>query len=75
MNDTNKSHDATSSATTAPRGNIHDSLYKLLFSHKVVIEELLRYFVPSTILGTVNFASLERCSDSFINRKGAERRE
>ncbi|MBQ9452913.1 MAG: Rpn family recombination-promoting nuclease/putative transposase [Desulfovibrio sp.] len=54
---------------------IYDSLYKLLFSHKVAIEDLLRYFVSATILGSVDFHSLERCPDSFINRKRAERRE
>ena len=56
-------------------GNTHDSLYKLLFSHKVVTEELLRYYIPSAILGEIDFTSLERCPDSFINRKRAERRE
>lgn len=59
---------------TVWREALHDSLYKLLFSHALIMENLLRYFIPADMLGHVNYATLERCPDSFINRKRRERR-
>ena len=59
---------------TVTKETIHDSLYKLLFSFAIIMENLLRYFIPHDMLGPLNYATLERCAESFINRNRRERR-
>jgi len=44
----------------------HDSGYKLLFSHALVVEDLLRGFVAEDWVAELDFASLEKVGGSYI---------
>ena len=45
----------------------HDASYKLLFSHRELVADLLRGFLPAEWVSTLDFASLERLGTSFIS--------
>ena len=47
----------------------HDASYKLLFSHARMMEDLLQGFVHEAWVHDVDFATLERVSDSHISPK------
>lgn len=46
---------------------MHDSTYKLLFSHSQMIEDLLRGFVPGDWVARLDFATLEKLNASFVS--------
>ena len=66
---------STKSRKTRGGPNLHDSFYKLYFGFTLVTADLLRYFVPSDLLENLDFSTLERYPDTFINRNLHERRE
>ncbi len=45
---------------------MHDSGYKLLYSHAAMVRDLLRGFVPGAWVRELDFATLERCSGSYV---------
>jgi len=51
----------------------HDPGYKRLFSHPIVVEELLRGFVHGDWLERLDFSTLERMSNSFVSDDLRER--
>src|SRR5436305_2015546 len=51
----------------------HDSGYKLLFSHKRMVEELLRGFVRESWVENLDFTTLERAGGSFTSDDLRER--
>src|SRR5882724_909782 len=51
----------------------HDSGYKLLFSHKRMVEELLRGFVRESWVSSLDFSSLQKVSNSFVSDDLRER--
>jgi len=44
----------------------HDESYKLLFSHPQMVQDLLTGFVPEEWVRSVDFATLEKVSGTFI---------
>jgi hypothetical protein len=56
----------TPSSTKYRRAPSHDSGYKLLSSHAAMVSDPLRGFVPGTWVDTLDLASLERCSGSYV---------
>ena len=44
----------------------HDKRYKKLFSHPVIVKELLLYFIHEDFIKNLDFSSLERMDKSFI---------
>ncbi|MBN2443236.1 MAG: Rpn family recombination-promoting nuclease/putative transposase [Spirochaetales bacterium] len=44
----------------------HDKRYKKLFSHPVIVKELLLYFINEDFIKNIDFSSLERMDKSFI---------
>ena len=53
----------------------HDHSYKLLFSHAVMVEDLLRGFIPDVWVKELNFTTLEKVSSSFISDDLRERED
>lgn len=53
----------------------HDASYKLLFSHARMVEDLLRGFVHETWVHEIDWATLERVSDSQISDDLRSRRD
>jgi predicted transposase/invertase (TIGR01784 family) len=51
----------------------HDPGYKSLFSHRVMVEELLRGFVRQDWIERLDFSTLERVSNSFVSGDLRER--
>jgi predicted transposase/invertase (TIGR01784 family) len=51
----------------------HDGAYKLLFSHKQMIVELLRGFLRESWVQTLDFSTLERVGGSFVSDDLRER--
>ena len=54
----------------APR---HDPGYKAIFSHRTMVEEMLRGFVHGDWIERLDFSSLERVSSSFVSGDLRER--
>src|SRR6185312_16325012 len=54
-------------------GPEHDSGYKLLFSHRRMMESLCRGFLPELGSGCLDFATLERRASSFVSESFRER--
>lgn len=52
--------------------NAHDKRYKKLFSHPLIVEELLRYFVDEEFVEELDFTTLERQDKSFVNDEHRE---
>ncbi|MBS0420664.1 MAG: Rpn family recombination-promoting nuclease/putative transposase [Proteobacteria bacterium] len=53
-----------------------DSLYHRLFSHPLMVEGLVREFVPHELVAAVDFSGLQRVNPKFHpNRRWARRRE
>ena len=53
--------------STAPQRRLaHDSGYKLLYAHTAMVRDLLRGFVPGEWVQALDFATLERCSGSYV---------
>ena len=53
--------------STAPQRRLtHDSGYKLLYAHSAMVRDLLRGFVPGEWVQALDFATLERCSGSYV---------
>ena len=48
---------------------IHDSTYKKLFRHKLIIEELFTYYISKDECGLVDLSSLQREYTEFDNQK------
>ena len=44
----------------------HDKRYKKLFSHPVIVKELLLYFIDEAFIKDLDFTSLQRMDKSFI---------
>ena len=44
---------------------LHDHSYKLLFSHAVMVEDLLRGFVREDWVQAIDFATLEKVPGSY----------
>jgi len=51
----------------------HDPGYKRLFSHPVLVEELLRRFVRGDWISRLDFSTLERVGNSFVSEDLRER--
>jgi predicted transposase/invertase (TIGR01784 family) len=51
----------------------YDPAYKRFFSHPIIVEELLRGFVPGPWIEKLDFSTLERVSDSFVSEDLRER--
>lgn len=49
------------------RGPIHDSSYKLMYSHVAMVSDLLRGFVLGTWIDELDLATLEKCSGSYVS--------
>ena len=45
----------------------HDNSYKLLFSHKEMVEDLLRDFIDADWVGQVDFSTLEKVNASYVS--------
>ncbi|HZF13413.1 MAG TPA: Rpn family recombination-promoting nuclease/putative transposase [Thermoanaerobaculia bacterium] len=45
----------------------HDSGYKLLFSHREMVEDLLRGFLDADWIQDLDFSTLERVGDSYVS--------
>jgi hypothetical protein len=58
---------------TRREGGEHDSGYKLLFSHRRMMESLCRGFLPELGSGCLDFATLERRASSFVSESFRER--
>jgi hypothetical protein len=53
-----------------------DTLYHQLFSHPLMVEELVREFVPETLATDLDFSGLQRVNAKFYtSRESAQRRE
>ncbi|CAA7619557.1 conserved hypothetical protein [Magnetospirillum sp. SS-4] len=50
-----------------------DALYHLLFSHPLMVEQLVREFVPEAMAVGLNFAGMERVNAKFHDRDGKRR--
>ena len=51
----------------------HDSLYHRLFSHPLLVEQLVREFVPEVMAFGLDFSRMERVNAKFHGSKGARR--
>ena len=51
----------------------HDPGYKGIFSHRIMVEELLRGFVPGDWIERLDFSTLERLGNSFVSADLRER--
>lgn len=49
------------------RGPIHDSSYKLLYSHVAMVSDLLQGFIPGAWVDELDLATLEKCNGSYIS--------
>ncbi len=58
-----------------PSGNRpdQDSIYHRLFSHPVMVEQLVRDFVPEAMAVGLDFARMERVNAKFHSRRGKRR--
>ena len=50
--------------------NEHDRKYKKLFSHPVIVKELLLYFINEDFIKELDFNSLDRMDKTFITDGG-----
>ena len=53
--------------------NKHDKRYKKLFSHPILLQELLEHFVDENFIKDLDFSTLERLDKSFITNQFAEK--
>ncbi len=51
----------------------HDASYKLLFSHREMVTDLLRGFLPAEWVAALDFGSLERLSGNYVGDKLQQR--
>jgi hypothetical protein len=51
----------------------HDNAYKLLFSHREMVEDLLRGFVHEEWVGQLDFSTLEKCNGHYVGDQWRER--
>jgi hypothetical protein len=51
----------------------HDSLYHRLFSHPMMVEQLVREFVPEAMALGLDFAKMQRVNAKFHGRRGRRR--
>src|SRR5271168_1264381 len=51
----------------------HDSLYHRLFSHPLMVEALIRDFVPEAMALDLDFAGMARVNAKFHSRRGNRR--
>ncbi|MBW8875357.1 MAG: Rpn family recombination-promoting nuclease/putative transposase [Acidobacteria bacterium] len=63
-------HDKTPREGGGPE---HDSGYKLLFSHRQMVQDLCRGFLPELGARCLDFATLERAASSFVDNRFRER--
>lgn len=49
------------------RGPIHDSSYKLLYSHVAMVSDLLQGFIPGAWVDELDLPTLEKCNGSYIS--------
>lgn len=52
----------------------HDSGYRQLFQHAIMVEHLLRGFVPESWVAQLDFSSLQLCNGHYVKDHLAERR-
>lgn len=52
-----------------------DSLYHRLFCHPIMVEQLVRDFVPEALAAGLDFSRMERVNAKFHTRRGRRRRE
>ena len=52
-----------------------DALYHRLFGHPLMVEQLLRAFVPEILAEGVDFSRMERVNSKFHAKRGGHRRE
>ena len=45
----------------------HDSAYKLLFSHALMVEDLLKGFVREEWVEKLDFSTLEKVNGSYVS--------
>uniref|UniRef100_UPI00261DE2AB Rpn family recombination-promoting nuclease/putative transposase n=1 Tax=uncultured Desulfovibrio sp. TaxID=167968 RepID=UPI00261DE2AB len=53
----------------------HDPAYKQFFSDPRMVESLLRDFVDADVVRELDFATLERCSGSYVSDDVRERHD
>ena len=58
---------------TRRRRHPYDAAYKLLFGSPEMVASLLRDFVPESFVAELDFATLERCSGSYVTDDLRER--
>lgn len=51
----------------------HDHPYKLLFSHREMVEDLLRGFVHEDWVAQLDFSTLEKCNGHYVSDRWHER--
>lgn len=56
-----------SASAPVGRGPIHDSSYKLLYSHLAMVSDLLQGFIPGAWVDGLDLATLEKCNGSYIS--------
>lgn len=56
-----------SASAPVGRGPIHDSSYKLLYSHVAMVSDLLQGFIPGAWVNELDLATLEKCNGSYIS--------
>ena len=54
------------SENTKPSKPAHDQSYKLLFSHKKMVIDLLQGFVKQDWISQLDFSTLEKVSGSYV---------
>lgn len=64
---------AASRQTSKGSGPGHDSGYKRLFSHPLIVEELLRGFLQGDWIEKLDFSTLQRVGNSFVSEDLRER--
>lgn len=52
----------------------HDSAYKLLFSHREVVADLIRGYLEPSAARSLDLSTLERCNGSYVSADLRERR-
>lgn len=56
-----------------PAGESHDGAYKLLFSHPLMVRELLEGFVREDWVRRLDFATLERVNGHYVDDRLRQR--
>jgi len=54
---------------------MHDSLYHRLFTHPIIVEQLIREFVSEAMRVVLEFSRMELVNAKFYSSKGKRREE